>query len=572
MTYAFVHFFPPVLCNVTCAATLFPMLLSTAAMLLITITSNVIYGHCVSVTTFTQDTQKYSPEAEANRFKQLQQEQSRNRQQKKKAFSQPSWQHLKKRVGILLEKALRLKLLIANPSATDPNRDACFQLQAQIKAAIQQIYNVNIGHKRHAALREDSVDDEGMVDLNDITCSKCLLEDEEGNDIIICDGKDCFRAYHVNCLVPKVKLKDINSDPDADWVCHECATVGWCFAYLNTYYKTDYRSMEELFPHLPNNKYHIKHKRSAMSNCSSVHRHPKIINDISGSISADNDDDDDGFELGKTELEAEVDADDNDSNDARNVRTGPDRACNSPRRYMIEDIGDTEDEKSEGNDRDSDSDYDVKHNHIAWKASKSAKNKKNNRESKSKCESKSVAIRASKDCSNSNSTDKAAFRVVKIANCTGCQQQGIYSKVMTHKVENSKTSQIEICGKFTISPRIQCPPPNDAVYNDNGPDFENDEENILTDKNEEGREVECMEGARIVSQEIQPDAAASAASTAVQENNFMSTAIEKEDNVSDDNKAFDRDAAAWLTYSQFCHRYSLDLLVGTTTSPAAQVQ
>jgi len=42
------------------------------------------------------------------------------------------------------------------------------------------------------------------------------------NDVILCDGKDCHRAYHMKCVHPAVKGEDIKNE-DEDWFCPICS-------------------------------------------------------------------------------------------------------------------------------------------------------------------------------------------------------------------------------------------------------------------------------------------------------------------------------------------------------------
>lgn len=83
------------------------------------------------------------------------------------------------------------------------------------------------------------------VDTEDIVCSKCGMTDTPGNDILLCDKKGCCRAYHQNCLDPRVV------DPSAlgeDWFCWVCETMTNCLRHINLVCRTQFSSASEVFP------------------------------------------------------------------------------------------------------------------------------------------------------------------------------------------------------------------------------------------------------------------------------------------------------------------------------------
>ena len=74
----------------------------------------------------------------------------------------------------------------------------------------------------HAEVRWNSGDDSASVDVEEVGCSKCKgFESEDTNDVVLCDRKGCFRAFHVLCCDP-VLTEDQLGDPDDDWFCHQC--------------------------------------------------------------------------------------------------------------------------------------------------------------------------------------------------------------------------------------------------------------------------------------------------------------------------------------------------------------
>ena len=50
-------------------------------------------------------------------------------------------------------------------------------------------------------------------------CSFCLeSEVTEDNDILLCDGEGCYRAYHYSCLNPAVTKNEL--DALEEWFCY----------------------------------------------------------------------------------------------------------------------------------------------------------------------------------------------------------------------------------------------------------------------------------------------------------------------------------------------------------------
>lgn len=124
-----------------------------------------------------------------------------------------------------------------------------FTCKQNILKQFQSLEAENRDHQRHMAL---SVPDENdMVDLESINCSKCDGLDTEGDDILFCDRDGCFRAYHQSCLDPPIQ-KDLMSfdDPDEDWFCWQCECLDDCLEMVNDLCNTDVTSVEELFPEL----------------------------------------------------------------------------------------------------------------------------------------------------------------------------------------------------------------------------------------------------------------------------------------------------------------------------------
>jgi hypothetical protein len=66
-------------------------------------------------------------------------------------------------------------------------------------------------------------DDDSGITLDDLQCAVCMIGDAtDENDVILCDGKDCHRAFHMKCVYPPVKQEDIENQ-DEDWFCPMCS-------------------------------------------------------------------------------------------------------------------------------------------------------------------------------------------------------------------------------------------------------------------------------------------------------------------------------------------------------------
>ena len=108
-----------------------------------------------------------------------------------------------------------------------------YKVQAVRKCLHNLLLNLageNSEHVRFPSLVTD-VDEEGNIELEDITCSACGEMEAEGNDILLCDKEGCYRAYHQKCLDPQVdpgNLFDAN-----DWFCWQCDTVTNCLGWVN---------------------------------------------------------------------------------------------------------------------------------------------------------------------------------------------------------------------------------------------------------------------------------------------------------------------------------------------------
>lgn len=66
--------------------------------------------------------------------------------------------------------------------------------------------------------------DSSGVSLDDLKCTCC----NEGhasheNDLLLCDGENCYRAFHMHCLEPKLTPEELASDENDNWFCPFCS-------------------------------------------------------------------------------------------------------------------------------------------------------------------------------------------------------------------------------------------------------------------------------------------------------------------------------------------------------------
>jgi len=77
---------------------------------------------------------------------------------------------------------------------------------------------------------KDDDDDDSGITLDDLRCCVCFVGDAtDENDVILCDGAGCCRAFHMQCVVPHVKPQDIENE-DEDWFCPLCRAISHLIA------------------------------------------------------------------------------------------------------------------------------------------------------------------------------------------------------------------------------------------------------------------------------------------------------------------------------------------------------
>eukprot|EP00579_Thalassiosira_antarctica_P029373 CAMPEP_0202031482 /NCGR_PEP_ID=MMETSP0905-20130828/65036_1 /ASSEMBLY_ACC=CAM_ASM_000554 /TAXON_ID=420261 /ORGANISM="Thalassiosira antarctica, Strain CCMP982" /LENGTH=737 /DNA_ID=CAMNT_0048595321 /DNA_START=13 /DNA_END=2226 /DNA_ORIENTATION=- len=78
------------------------------------------------------------------------------------------------------------------------------------------------------------------ISLDDLTCTNCLgSHASDTNDMLLCDGMKCYRAFHMQCLEPKLTLAQVQADEGSDWFCPLCTAHANLVHYAQIEYLGD---------------------------------------------------------------------------------------------------------------------------------------------------------------------------------------------------------------------------------------------------------------------------------------------------------------------------------------------
>jgi len=73
-----------------------------------------------------------------------------------------------------------------------------------------------------------------------IKCCMCFSgHTSEGNDVIMCDGEHCFRAFHMKCVDPPITQKMLDEDENGTWFCPFCTSFATNLHYIQREYRGD---------------------------------------------------------------------------------------------------------------------------------------------------------------------------------------------------------------------------------------------------------------------------------------------------------------------------------------------
>ena len=85
---------------------------------------------------------------------------------------------------------------------------------------------------------EDDNDSSSGISLDNLRCHACMSNQaSESNDMLLCDGIGCHRAFHMECLHPKVTPEEVaKSGDDDDWFCPLCTAHATLIHYAQSEY------------------------------------------------------------------------------------------------------------------------------------------------------------------------------------------------------------------------------------------------------------------------------------------------------------------------------------------------
>eukprot|EP00698_Gefionella_okellyi_P004817 TRINITY_DN14457_c0_g1_i1.p1 TRINITY_DN14457_c0_g1~~TRINITY_DN14457_c0_g1_i1.p1 ORF type:complete len:442 (-),score=104.02 TRINITY_DN14457_c0_g1_i1:38-1336(-) len=116
--------------------------------------------------------------------------------------------------------------------------------QVAIRQIIRDLESANQSDKT----LDDAKYDEDGIDWDEIKCSRCNVDDNDSdNDVLLCDGKGCNRAYHQRCLSPPLRPDEIPED----WFCPPCDAKYDCLDYINEDVDDEWTCAAEVFPTVP---------------------------------------------------------------------------------------------------------------------------------------------------------------------------------------------------------------------------------------------------------------------------------------------------------------------------------
>jgi hypothetical protein len=105
------------------------------------------------------------------------------------------------------------EILVPSPNASPASK------KCTVKASLPPLVP-----QTTAKTNNDDDNDSGIT-LDDLQCCVCQVGDAtDENDVLLCDGQGCYRAFHMKCIHPEVTPKDIE-DEDEDWFCPMCSTI-----------------------------------------------------------------------------------------------------------------------------------------------------------------------------------------------------------------------------------------------------------------------------------------------------------------------------------------------------------
>ena len=236
----------------------------------------------------------------------------------------------------------------AHEAARKECEERIFKAKQAIVSTLRAIASENCDHIRWPQLEEG--DENDMIDVQDILCSKCNLEEEEDNDILLCDRAGCLRAYHQKCLDPPLDVANI--DPDQDWFCWQCECLDDCLDTISERLETEYWKWEDVFPEVNQSLEEALKQQNSDTINNLVLSDDEEDDDYDPS---DEDDDNFGLEQDEDREEGDAEVDDDDNEEEREEGSDYDDALDNQ-------DNDDEDNNGEDDEDDDDDDFDGEDN------------------------------------------------------------------------------------------------------------------------------------------------------------------------------------------------------------------
>ena len=111
-----------------------------------------------------------------------------------------------------------------------PDSAPCPLSQLAIRRTLRELMQLSKGRLKYSKIKPDADD---RIPVDEIPCAHCRSVDcDSDNDIVMCDRKGCFRAYHQHCQNPPITREEIAND-EAVWYCRQCACIIKCYEEIN---------------------------------------------------------------------------------------------------------------------------------------------------------------------------------------------------------------------------------------------------------------------------------------------------------------------------------------------------